>query len=136
MKEAIDFLRKHADIALATVGADKKPKIRAFEIMKMDERSNSLYFTTSDDKEVYTQIQSNPHVELLAMEGSVSVRITGMVSFDVASTVAQSIFDNNAILQRLYPDYTRLEYFRVIMQSIEYYDLSADPPIQENYTLS
>ncbi len=135
MKEAIEFLRRHTDIAFATIGQDKKPKLRVFQIMGMEEDKNSLYFVTSKEKEVYSQVMSNPHVEILAMEGDISVRVSGMVSFDVTTSEAIAIYEGSAILQNLYKDYRKLEYFRVLMDSIEYYDLSTDPPTQENYSL-
>lgn len=136
MNEAIEFLKRQKDVAFATVGADKKPKLRVFEIMRIDERINSIFFATSSDKEVYKQVQSNPNIELLAMQGNISVRVTGKVSFDVTTTTARSIYDESPILNRLYTDYRKLEYFRVLIDSIEYYDLSTDPPKQENYLLA
>ncbi|MCD7971841.1 MAG: pyridoxamine 5'-phosphate oxidase family protein [Candidatus Azobacteroides sp.] len=135
MKKINEFLRKHKDVALATVGQDKKPKVRAFEIVGLDDQLNSLYFFTADDKEVYSQIKSNPHVELLAMEGSVSVRIAGMVHFDVPNSTAKDIYEGSPVLQHMYPDYKRVEYFRVLMESADFYDLSTDPPTEENYRL-
>ena len=36
MKQALDFLKSNKDIALATVGLDGRPMIRAFQIMKAD----------------------------------------------------------------------------------------------------
>ncbi len=58
-----DFLNRHRDIAFATVGDDGKPKIRLFQMMRIDEQTNTIYFATSPKKEVFSQLQSKPAVE-------------------------------------------------------------------------
>lgn len=136
MKQAIDFLKRNKDVAFATVGADKKPKLRVFEIMRIDEKINSVFFVTSKEKEVFSQIMSNPNVEFMAMQGNISVKVTGKVSFDVTTTTAVNIFNESPILNRLYPNYKHLEYFRVLIDNIEYYDLSTDPVTVENYHMA
>ncbi len=59
MEKVFDFLRKHKEVAFATVEGDK-PKIRVFQIMKP--KIASLYFVTASRKEVYRQLQLNPSV--------------------------------------------------------------------------
>ena len=80
MEKVFDFLSKHKDVAFATV-EQNKPKIRVFQIMKQE--GHTLYFATSPHKEVYRQLQENPNIELLAMDGNISVRVTGRAMFDV-----------------------------------------------------
>ena len=94
--------------AFATVEQDR-PKIRVFQIMKQE--GHTLYFATVRHKEVYRQLMENPHVELLAMEGNISVRIAGEAIFDVDDATAQEIYAANPILPRLYKSYTDLVYF-------------------------
>ena len=130
MEKAFDFLSSHKDVAFATVEQDK-PKIRVFQIMKQE--GHTLYFATSQRKEVYRQLQENPNIELLAMDGNISVRVTGRAMFDVSDEVAREIYDTNPVLQRLYRQYTDMVYFRMAVDRLDYYDLAPTPPILEHY---
>ena len=130
MEKAFDFLSSHKDVAFATVEQDK-PKIRVFQIMKQE--GHTLYFATSQRKEVYRQLQENHNIELLAMDGNISVRVTGRAMFDVSDEVAREIYDTNPVLQRLYRQYTDMVYFRMAVDRLDYYDLAPTPPILEHY---
>ena len=133
MEKAFDFLSTHKDVAFATVEQDK-PKIRVFQIMKQE--GHTLYFATSPRKEVYRQLQENPNIELLAMDGNLSVRVTGCAVFDVSDEVAREIYDTNPVLQRLYKQYTDMAYFRMVVDKLDYYDLAPTPPTFEHYEYS
>lgn len=133
MEKAFDFLSTHKDVAFATVEQDK-PQIRVFQIMKQE--GHTLYFATSPRKEVYRQLQENPNIELLAMEGNISVRATGRVVFDVSDNVAREIYDTNPVLQRLYKQHTDMVYFRLPVAKLDYYDLTPTPHTFEHYEYS
>lgn len=130
MKEALDFIKAHKEVAFATVENDI-PKIRVFQIMKIEQ--STLYFATAPHKEVYRQLINNPNVELLAMAGNISVRIGGKVIFDVSETMAQEIFATNPVLPRLYKTYKDLVYFKLPIAKLDYYDLSFTPPVFKHY---
>lgn len=130
MEKALEFLKTNKDVAFATV-EDGKPKIRIFQIMKQD--AHTLYFVTSPRKEVYRQLQKNPNIEILAMKDNVSVRIAGQAVFDVDDKTAQEIYAANPVLPRLYNKYTDLVYFRLPIATLDYYDLTPTPPLQEHY---
>lgn len=130
MEKAFEFLKKNKEVAFATV-EDGKPKIRVFQIMKQD--GHTLYFVTAPRKEVYGQLQKNPNIEILAMRSNVSVRIAGQVVFDVDDKTAQEIYAANPVLPRLYKAYTDLVYFRLPIATLDYYDLTPTPPLQEHY---
>ena len=117
-------------MAFATV-EDCKPKIRVFQIMKQD--GHTLYFVTAPGKEVYRQLQKNPNIEILAMRDNVSVRIAGQAVFNVDDKTAQEIYAANPVLPRLYKAYTDLVYFRLPITTLDYYDLTPTPPLQEHY---
>lgn len=117
-------------MAFATA-EDGKPKIRVFQIMRQEK--NILYFVTAPGKEVYRQLQKNPNIEVLAMRGNISVRIAGQAVFDVDDKTAREIYAANPVLPRLYRAYTDLAYFRLPAVSLDYYDLTPDPPLQEHY---
>ncbi|MCD7962944.1 MAG: pyridoxamine 5'-phosphate oxidase family protein [Rikenellaceae bacterium] len=134
MKEkALELLNVNADIAIATVGLDNKPKLRVFQIMRISD--NTLYFATGSEKEIYQQLKNNPYVEILAMDGNIFVRLAGKAEFNVPDEVRSSIYDDNEILQRLYLNYSDLEYFSVDVDKMEYYNLDTQPPTQETYEL-
>lgn len=130
MEKVFDFLSKHKDVAFATV-EQNKPKIRVFQIMKQE--GHTLYFATSPHKEVYRQLQENPNIELLAMDGNISVRVTGRAMFDVPDGLAREIYADNPVLSRLYKRYTDLVYFRLPVTRLDYYDLTPTPPTFEHY---
>lgn len=130
MEKVFDFLSKHKDVAFATV-EQNKPKIRVFQIMKQE--GCTLYFATSPHKEVYRQLQENPNIELLAMDGNISVRVTGRAMFDVPDGLAREIYADNPVLPRLYKRYTDLVYFRLPVTRLDYYDLTPTPPTFEHY---
>lgn len=130
MEKVFDFLSKHKDVAFATV-EQNKPKIRVFQIMKQEGRT--LYFATSPHKEVHRQLQENPNIELLAMDGNISVRVTGRAMFDVPDGLAREIYADNPVLPRLYKRYTDLVYFRLPVTRLDYYDLTPTPPTFEHY---
>lgn len=127
------FLKQNRDIAFATVGDDGKPKIRVFQMMKIDEQTNTIYFATSPKKEVFIQLQSKPAVELLAMSGNISVRISGYAVFNIPDEICREIYDTNPVLPRLYKSYQDLAYFNIPVASLDYFDLSTTPPTVINY---
>ncbi len=130
MERALDFLRSHRDVAFATV-ENGKPKIRVFQIMQID--GETLYFATSAKKEVYRQLQANPSIELLAMEGDISVRVGGKADFNVEDAMQRKIYEGSAILQRLYPSYDSMAYFSLKIKMVDYYDLKPTPPLLEHF---
>lgn len=130
MEKAFEFLKTNKEVAFATV-EDCKPKIRVFQIMKQD--GHTLYFVTAPGKEVYRQLQKNPNIEILAMRDNVSVRVAGQAVFNVDDKTAQEIYAANPVLPRLYKAYTDLVYFRLPITTLDYYDLTPTPPLQEHY---
>ena len=132
MRRALDFLRDHKEIALATCEGNL-PKLRIFQIMKQE--GNVLYFATSAVKAVWHELKKNPNVELIAYEGNVSVRCSGMVNFNVEDSIKRWIFDNNDVLSRLYTRYDQMVYFCLPIAEMDYYDLEPTPPINLHFDL-
>lgn len=125
MQKAFEFLNQNRDVAFAT-SENNIPKIRVFQIMRLDGRT--LYFATSPKKEVYRQLRDNPEVELLAMKGNISVRVSGKGDFSVEDSIQQRIYEGSSILKRLYPDYKSLVYFKMAIHDLDYYNLTPTPP--------
>ena len=132
MERALQFLRSHKDVTLAT-SEGNIPKLRIFRVMKQE--GNVLYFATSEQKAVWRELRKNPNVELIAYEGNVSVRCSGMVNFNVEDNVKQWIYDHNAVLSRLYASYDQMEYFCLPIAEMDYYDLSPTPPVFQHFDL-
>ena len=132
MERALDFLRKHVEVAFATCEGNR-PKIRVFQIMKME--GTDLYFATSPVKEVYKQLQDNPNIEILSREGQVSVRCVGKAEFEVDEETKKWIYGHNAVLSRLYSSYDKMAYFKMAIEQMDFYDLEPTPPVLRHFDL-
>ena len=132
MQTALDFLSRHKEVAFAT-SEDNLPKIRIFQIMRQE--AATLYFATSAQKAVYQQLRQNPHIEILAMDGQVSVRCAGKAKFNVGDDCKQWIYDHNPVLPRPYSSYDKLVYFSFNIEEMDYYDLRPTPPIFRHFNL-
>lgn len=121
----MQFLRNHKDVALAT-SEGNIPKLRIFQVMKQE--GNVLYFATSEAKAVWRELRKNPNVELIAFEGNISVRCSGMVNFNVEDETKRWIYEHNDVLQRLYSNYAQMVYFCLPIAEMDYYDLQPTPP--------
>nr|WP_288282093.1 pyridoxamine 5'-phosphate oxidase family protein [uncultured Prevotella sp.] len=125
MERALQFLHSHKDVALAT-SEGNIPKLRIFRVMKQE--GNVLYFATSEQKAVWRELRKNPNVELIAYEGNISVRCSGMVNFNVEDATKRWIYEHNDVLQRLYTSYDQMAYFCLPIAEMDYYDLQPTPP--------
>jgi uncharacterized pyridoxamine 5'-phosphate oxidase family protein len=132
MERALQFLRNHKDVALAT-SEDNIPKLRIFQVMKQE--GNVLYFATSEKKAVWRELRKNPNVELIAYEGNVSVRCSGLVNFNVEEETKRWIYEHNDVLRRLYTSYDQMAYFCLPIAEMDYYDLQPTPPVLLHFDL-
>lgn len=132
MERALQFLRHHKEVTLATCKGNL-PKLRMFQIMKQE--GNLLFFATSEKKAVWYELLNNPNVEILAYADNVSVRCSGMVNFNVEDDAKRWIYENNDVLSRLYNSYDQLAYFCLPIAEMDYYDLSPTPPIFKHFDL-
>ncbi len=126
------FLRDHNEVAFATCEGGL-PKLRIFQIMRQE--GNVLFFATSEKKAVWRELHQNPNVELVAYEGNISVRCSGMVNFNVDDDTRRWIYDNNPVLSRLYSSYDQLAYFCLPVAEMDYYDLQPTPPVFQHFDL-
>lgn len=124
MEKALDFLSRHKNVVLATV-EDGKPRVRVLQIMRQE--GTVFYFATSGEKAVCKQLRQNPHVEFIALDGDVSVRVAAKVFFDVPDDMEKEIYDNNPVLHRFHDNYRSIAYFGLSAEKIDFYDLSTTP---------
>ena len=131
MKDIIDILNEHRDVAFATVNEQGSPKVRIFQIMELNEKE--LYFSTAINKEVYVQLKENPKVELVSWHENISIRVAGTAKFDVSEDMQKHIFETSKILQDIYhtANNPNLTYFRLIIEWAELFDLNHIPPKRE-----
>ena len=81
MKEVVDFLKNNPVQYLATVGRDEKAKCRPF--MFLMEHDGKLWFGTNSTKEVYSDMQENPHVEVCVATSEFAwIRVAGKAAFE------------------------------------------------------
>lgn len=80
MSEVVKFLEENPVQYFATVGRDGKAKCRPF--MFCFEKKGKLWFCTSNQKDVYKDMQENPNVEVCVSSPSYEwIRIHGKAVF-------------------------------------------------------
>ncbi len=131
-QKILDLFHKNKEVAFAT-SVDNHPHVRIFQIMKVDEANNSIYFATSPQKEVYAQLQQNPNVAILDLKGAEFARLNGTIDFDIPDEVQREIFETNPVLPHLYKTYKDLVYLRLPAESGDYFDLRTTPPALIHY---
>lgn len=124
-EKLLEIFQKNKEVAFAT-SVDGRPHLRIFQIMKID--GNDIYFATSPKKDVYAQLQANPHVAALDLKGASFARVSGTIDFDVPDEVQREIYESNPVLPHLYKTYKDLAYLRLPVESADYFDLRTTPP--------
>lgn len=119
-EKLLEIFQKNKEVAFAT-SVDGRPHLRIFQIMKID--GNDIYFATSPKKDVYAQLQANPHVAALDLKGASFARVSGTIDFDVPDEVQREIYESNPVLPHLYKTYKDLAYLRLPVESADYFDL-------------
>lgn len=79
MKEVCDFLKKCGAYYLATMDGDQ-PRVRPFGTAEVFE--DRLYIQTGRNKDVSSQMKTNPKVELCAFDGETWLRIQAIAVDD------------------------------------------------------
>ncbi len=129
MKAVLDFLVKSQIQYLATVGLDGRPKVRPFQFMLED--SGKLYFCTSNQKNVYREIQAQPFVELCASGENFSwLRLNGKVVFSHDIAIKEKVQEASPLVKSIYrtPDNPEFEVFYLDEATATIADFSGNPP--------
>lgn len=129
MKAVLDFLEKSQVQYFATVGLDGRPKVRPFQLMM--EHGGKLYFCTSNQKEVYKEIQQQPYIELCASgEAYAWLRLSGKAIFTQDFEIKEKVLDASPLVKSIYktPDNPALEVFYLDDAKAILADLSGQPP--------
>lgn len=101
MKEIVEYLLKSGMQYLATIGLDGKPKVRPFQFMF--EEKGTLWFCTSNQKEVYRELQKMPFIELCASADKMSwLRLNGKVVFSDSIPAKEKVFALSPLVKGIY----------------------------------
>ncbi len=102
MKETMDFLREAGTFYLATVDGDQ-PRVRPFGAVS--EYEGKLYILTSNEKDVYRQIQKNSKVEISGMNQSGKwIRLMAELVVDDRYDAKKAMLDQNPSLRSMYSE--------------------------------
>jgi uncharacterized pyridoxamine 5'-phosphate oxidase family protein len=129
-KTVIDFLVQSQVQYLATIGLDDRPKVRPFQF-KLEE-GGKLYFSTTNDKQVYKEITQQPYVELCACgENGSWLRLSGKVVFSQDRSIKSRIIEEaipriKAVYQT--PDNPLWALFYLDEATATIADFSGNPP--------
>ena len=100
MNETLKFLTDNPVFYLATVDGDT-PKVRPFGFVM--NYQDKLYFCTSNKKNVYKQLNANPHFEVsTASKDGAWLRLKGKAVFDTNKQSKQAALDCAPFLSSLY----------------------------------
>ena len=95
------FLSKAGIFYVGTVDGDK-PRIRPFSWFDYDEKEDKLIFSTGSFKDVYHQLQENPHIEIHAVAGPYFIRYDGIVRFLDDDKIRAQIGRDSSYTLKLY----------------------------------
>lgn len=99
LQKVYQFLISCGTYYIATIDGDK-PRVRPFGTAAIFE--DKLYFQTSNQKNVFQQIQSNNNVELSAFDGEKWIRVSGKVIRDERIEAKQYVLDMHESLKSVY----------------------------------
>lgn len=129
MKHIIDFLLENPDLFLATIGLDGKPKVRPFRFMFED--GGKLWFCTSNQKEVYAELQKNPFVEMSVTSSNHAwLRLSAKVIFEKNLPIKNKVIAQDKLVRSIYEngDNPTFEVFYLADGSAIFADFSDAPP--------
>ena len=100
MNEIVKFIKDAKVFYIATVD-DDKPRVRPFGFTM--EYQNRIYFCTSNKKNVYDQLKSNPHFEACTLSKDMRwIRLQGKAVFDDSTDAKAKAFEVMPGLSKIY----------------------------------
>ncbi|GAA0079272.1 pyridoxamine 5'-phosphate oxidase family protein [Clostridium sp. CTA-5] len=133
MNEVIEFLKENPIQYFSTIGLDGRPKVRPFQFML--EEDKKMYFCTSNKKEVFSEIQKNPYVEICSTSPSFAwIRLKGKVVFSKDIEVKKKIIESSDLVKSIYKDAENpiFEIFYLEEWKAVKADFSGNPPKEYN----
>lgn len=128
MKKVVEFLQENPVQYLATVGRDGKAKCRPF--MFSFERDGKLWFNTSNQKDVYKDMQENPNIEICISSPEYQwIRISGKAVFENNLEIKAAALENPIVKGNYQtPDNPVFEVFYLEEAHAVLADFSGNPP--------
>lgn len=129
MNEAVKFLNDNPVQYLGTTDKEGNPKVRPFQFML--EKDGKLFFCTSNQKEVYSEIKNNPSIELCVSSPSFAwIRLSGKAVFSNDINVKTAIIEQSPLVKSIYktPDNPLFEIFYLENAKAVIADFSGQPP--------
>lgn len=129
MKTVTDFLTRSQVQYFSTVGTDQKPKVRPFQFMF--EEGGKIYYCTSNQKQVFKELQANPWVELCASGENFSwMRLSAKVVFSGDLGLKAKVLETSPLVKSIYqtPDNPVFEVFYLSSAVATIADFSGNPP--------
>ena len=130
MKTVVEFLAENPGHYFATVGTDGKPKVRSFQFML--EKDGKLFFCTSNQKPVFTEMMKQPFVEICATGADNSwMRLRGKAVFTKDIDIKAKMLELSPLVKMIYrtPDNPILEAFYLDEALATISDFSGNPPM-------
>jgi uncharacterized pyridoxamine 5'-phosphate oxidase family protein len=131
--EAIEFLKNNPIQYLATVDESGNPRVRPF--MFMLEKNGKPYYSTSNQKSMYTQIKAHPRVEITTTSPELAwIRISADIEFVNDMTLKKEIIEAHEMVKGMYQtaENPEFEVFTISGTAV-IADFSGQPP--KTYTL-
>ena len=129
LEQWLQELRRIKDVAVATVDAMGRPRVRIIDIMLVE--GDKLYFVTARGKDFYRELLSSGQAAVVGMnEHYQSIRVSGPVErLSEQKLWVERVFEANPSMEGVYPGESRsiLEAFCLSVQESEYFDLSGEP---------
>jgi len=131
MSVVSEFLEKSQVQYFSTIGADGRPKVRPFQFML--EADGKIWYCTSNKKEVYREIATNPRVEICASGENFSwLRLAGKVVFANDLTMKARVQEASPLVKSIYgtPGNPDFEIFYLADAKAVIADFSGNPPLR------
>ncbi|WP_270940705.1 pyridoxamine 5'-phosphate oxidase family protein [Romboutsia lituseburensis] len=129
MNQLIKFLNENPVQYVATVGTDNKAKVRPFQFMLED--SGKLWFCTSNQKTVYSEMKTNPYIEICTSTPEFAwMRLSGKVVFENNIEIKEKILSAAPLVKNIYQqaDNPVFEVFYLEEAKATIADFSGNPP--------
>lgn len=123
MNEILKFIKEAGIFYMATIDGDK-PKVRPFAFAM--EYQNKIYFCTSNQKNVYNQLKSNPQFEACTMSKDGRwIRLQGKAVFDCSMDAKIKAFEVMPGLAKIYNS-SEFEVFYVDEAEATFYSMKGE----------
>lgn len=128
LQQVIEFLRASPAFHVATVDADHHPRNRPFSLVF--NHDDHLVFGTSSVKNIYVELQNNPHIEISSFNNTNFswIRIHGVVKWLDDVNAKKKVFEIQPHLAEIFksPENPILKIFYIEGQ-VDFYGGSGGP---------